>query len=480
MSKEQEYKEKIKDSLDSVLEAAFVPELGEHKKGKVRDIHFSGDNIVMIASDRVSAFDVVLSRAIPYKGAVLNAFNQWAMEITSDIIQNASVQSPDPNVVVQKKLENANFEFIVRGYVWGSLAADYEAGRRTKCGIQLPEGMLRYQKLPEPIFTPTDKAEVGHDEDLTLDDIALAHNREMAERLRDISIQLYKRGAEHAERAGMILLDTKFEFGLDEHGNIFLIDESLTPDSSRYCSKEEFGQKWPQIVEAMKSGKYENVSALIKERPELKITEQSKQFVRDVLLESGYEHGGEMTRLTDEQVIETSWRYIVLYEQLTGKTFDFNKSELPNARKRIMNNLVKANLAYGACVVPLGASEKDSAHWEKLEKALKDNDMPYTPPFIKSAHKDPVGVANYVKDMTARSIEPLVFLTWAGESNGHGPVVAAATHYPTITCPAFKDIADYSVNIHSSTRMPSNLPLMTVVRPGNAVLAAKNILDMVR
>jgi len=223
--KEQLYKLRIGAELDKTVQSGFVPELGEYQKGKVRDVHFSGDNVIMVASDRVSAFDEVLVKHIPFKGVVLNILNQWAMDLTEDIVPNASVESPDPNVVIQKKMKNIGFECIVRGFVWGSMAKDYEEGKREKSGIALPDGLLRYQKLDEPIFTPTTKAKVGHDEDITLEDIAKAHGNDVAQDVKDLSIALYNRGVERAEQAGMLLLDTKFEFGFDENKHIYLIDE---------------------------------------------------------------------------------------------------------------------------------------------------------------------------------------------------------------------------------------------------------------
>lgn len=475
-------KERIARNLTTVLHSGFIPELGKHTEGKVRDVHLSNDNLVMVASDRVSAFDKVLSRRIPYKGMVLNEFNRWAMQLTADIVQNASLQSPDPNVVIQRAFPNVGFELIVRGYVWGSLAADYEAGQRTKSGIALPDGLFRYQKLENPIFTPTTKAERGkHDVDITLDDIVKVHGQRTAEALREISLRLYDRGVTAAERAGMILLDTKFEFGLDGNDRmIVLIDESLTPDSSRYCSKSEYERKWVAIAEEMKTGQYKDVTALLIAHPELKIKEESKQYVRDVLVEGGYREGSPLPELTDAQVVETAVRYVELYERLTGKQFNFGESDLPTARQRIMNNLVKAGVAYGGCIVPMGASEKDKEHWGKLEKALQDTRIPFVAPFFASAHKETQRVLDFVKDMDRRSIEPLVYLTFAGRSNGLGPVVAGNTNYPVITCPIFSDAAAYAVDIHSSMRMPSRLPLMTIVEPSNAALAAKRIIDILR
>lgn len=480
MNKEEEYKKKIAENLDNVLESGHIPELGEPKKGKVRDVYFKDDKVIMVASDRVSAFDRVLPRCVPYKGYVLNLFNIWAMENARYIMQTAFESGPDPNVIVQKSCQNSSFEWVVRGHVWGGLAADYEAGKRIKCGITFPEGLIRYQKLDRPVVTPTTKAEKGHDEDVSLEDIAEKLGEARTKKLGDLSKLLFQRGEELAQRAGMLLLDTKFEFGYDSESlAVYLIDESLTPDSSRYCGKEDYEQKFPMIVALMKEGKWANVSELLKEHPEYKIKEESKQYLRDILLEAGYKEGSPMPELNDEQVIETSYRYIVAYEKLTGRQFDFAESELP-PKKRIMNNLVKAGLAYGGCVIPIGASTSDKEHWEKIEKALKAIKVPYTKPLYASAHKETQKVLDYVADMDTRTIEPIVYLTFAGRSNGLGPVVAGNTKYPVITCPVFSDLSAYLVDIHSSLRMPGNLPLMTIIDPGNAALAAKRILDLSR
>jgi phosphoribosylaminoimidazole-succinocarboxamide synthase len=486
-SKGQSYKEKIRANLKNTLDSGFVPALGEHKKGKVRDVHFPiatgphTDELIMVASDRVSCFDHVLSRRIPFKGAILNKFNEWAMLQTGDIVPNAMLPSPDPNVIIQRKLNNIGFECVVRGYVWGSLAGDYEKGIREKCGNSLPEGLLRYQKLGEPLFTPTTKAEKGHDEDISIEQMR-EKMKELADKIRDTSIALFRRAEEIAAARGLLFLDTKYEFGINSNDlyarQPYLIDESNTPDSSRYCSKEEYDSKWPKIEEGMKSGKYKNVSELLKANPELKIKEESKQFVRDVLIERGYKEGQPIPELSDEDVVETSLRYIDTYEKVTGKTFDFVESELL-PKQRILNNLIKAGyLKYPGCIVPIGASEKDAAHWEKMKEALNENGLPFMNVVYMSAHKQTREVLDYVKQMDETSIQPLVYITFAGRSNGLGPVVAGNTKYPVITCPIFSDIATYNVDIHSSLRMPGNLPLATIVDPGNAVLMAKRILEM--
>lgn len=441
----------------------------------------------MTASDRVSCFDHILNNLIPFKGAILNKFNEWAMSNTTDIVPNAMIQSPDPNVIIQRKLSNVGFECVVRGYVWGSLAADYEKGLREKCGISLPEELLRYQKLNEPLFTPSTKADQGHDEDVSLEQMEEKMG-ELASKIKNISITLFRRAEELAAARGLLFLDTKYEFGINSNDiyarEPYLIDESNTPDSSRYCSEDEYNTKMPQIVEAMKSGEYKNVNELLKKRPELKIKEESKQFVRDVLIEGGYIEGKPLPTLTDEQVIETSWRYINTYEKVTGMEFDFVKSEL-SPKYRIINNLIKAGyLKYPGCIVPIGASDKDAAHWQKILDAMKildvlnGEELPFTDVVYMSAHKQTQEVLNYVKYMDENSIQPLVYITFAGRSNGLGPVVAGNTKYPVITCPVFSDLDSYSIDIHSSLRMPGKLPLATVVDPGNAVLLAKRILEM--
>jgi len=481
-SKEQTCKERIRANLRNTLDSGFIPALGMHRVGKVRDVHFPAgqhkDKLIMVASDRISCFDRVLSRRVPFKGAILNMFNEWAMLQTDDIVPNAMLKSPDPNVIIQRKMNNIGFECVVRGYVWGSLAGDYEKGIREKCGNSLPEGLLRYQKLGEPLFTPTTKAEKGHDEDISIEQMR-EKMKDLADKIRDISIALFRRAEGLAASRGLLFLDTKYEFGLDNDSRMFLIDESNTPDSSRYCSMEEYDSKWPKIEEEMKSGKYKNVSELMKARPELKIKEESKQFVRDVLIERGYKEGQPIPDLTDEDIVETSLRYIDTYEKVTGKTFDFVESELL-PKQRILNNLIKGGyLKYSGCIVPIGASEKaDGAHWQKILEALNSEGLPFTNVVYMSAHKQTQAVLDYVRKMDEDSIQPLIYLTFAGRSNGLGPVVAGNTKYPVITCPIFSDIAAYNIDIHSSLRMPGKLPLATIVDPGNAVLMARRILEM--
>merc|ERR1719353_861635 len=220
------------DHLDDCVDECVIPELGEATKGKVRDIYMVDDKVVMVTNDRVSAFDFVLPNLIPFKGRVLNAISKWCMSQTADILPNPLCDQPDPNVVVQKKMKNLGLEAIVRGYLWGSMAASYEKGERSFCGLTLPNGLVRYQKLAEPLFTPTTKAEVGHDENMTMAEVEAQLGADLAKKVKETALKLYQRGVEVFAKRGLILLDTKYEFGLDEKGDLYVIDEVNTPDSS--------------------------------------------------------------------------------------------------------------------------------------------------------------------------------------------------------------------------------------------------------
>merc|ERR1719456_498556 len=329
--REAEIKAQIKKFLGLTLPECYIPELGEGKKGKVRDIYFKDSNVVMVTNDRVSAFDFVLPTLIPFKGHVLNQISTYTMAATSDILPNALVHNVDPSVVVQKKMKNLNVEFIVRGYLWGSMAAAYEKGDRTFCGLKIPDGLNRYQKLDTPLYTPTTKAEVGHDENMTEAEVEQLIGKEMAQKAKEMALKLYQRGVELMRQKGLILIDTKYEFGLDEEGKLHVIDEVNTPDSSRLCNVEEWEQKYPKIAAEMATGTYKTVTDVMKAKPELKMKEFSKQYVRDALLEMGFnpETAKEAPQLGEEQVVECAARYINIYERVTGETFQF-----PDARTR--------------------------------------------------------------------------------------------------------------------------------------------------
>jgi phosphoribosylaminoimidazole-succinocarboxamide synthase len=273
-------------------------------KGKVRDVYTIGNSIlVMIASDRISAFDVVLPRGIPYKGQVLNQIAAHFLDATKDIIPNWLISSPHSHVSIGKMCQPFKVEMVVRGYLAGHAARTYTSGLRTLCGVTLPEGLKENDKLPQPIITPTTKASEGHDEDISREEIIKQGivSKEHYEQLEKYTLALYARGQEIANKMGLILVDTKYEFGL-YNGQITLMDEIHTPDSSRYFYKAGYDDR-QQKGEEQK--------------------QLSKEFVRRWLIENGFQgkEGQTIPAMSDEWVTEISNRYIELYEKVTGKSF---------------------------------------------------------------------------------------------------------------------------------------------------------------
>lgn len=274
--------------------------------GKVRDV-YTIDNkyMVMIATDRISAFDVVLPKGIPYKGQVLNQIASKFLDSTSDIVKNWKIASPDPMVTVGYKCDSLPVEMIVRGYLTGSSWRAYKAGAREICGVAIPEGMREHQKFETPIVTPTTKAEIGgHDQDISREEIIKQGlvAEDIYNQLEKISLALFERGSQIAAERGLILVDTKYEFGLKD-GEIYLIDEIHTPDSSRYFYKEGYQERFD---------KGEQQKQL------------SKEFVREWLMENNFsgQEGQQVPEMTDEIVGSISDRYIELYENITGTQFE--------------------------------------------------------------------------------------------------------------------------------------------------------------
>merc|ERR1719436_696975 len=273
-------------------------------------------------------------------------------------------------------MKNLNVELIVRGYLWGSMAAAYENGDRTFCGLSVPNGLNRFQKFETLLFTPTTKAEVGHDENMTMEEVEKMVGKDMAQRAKDIAMKLYQRGSELMRKRGLILIDTKYEFGLDEKGVLHVIDEVNTPDSSRLCTVQEWETKYPKIAAEMESGKYKNVMEVLKAKPELKMKEFSKQYVRDALLEMGFDPVKDKAapKLSDEQVMECAYRYITIYEQITGNTFQFPAKMQPS--KRIIMNLQRAGMLVGGFAVIAAGSDSDMPHLQNIQKELGKFNIP--------------------------------------------------------------------------------------------------------
>jgi len=272
-------------------------------QGKVRDVYHFDSRLVMVATDRISAFDVILPRAIPCKGQVLNQIAAKFLKASADIVPNWLEAVPDPNVSVGLACTTFPVEMVVRGYLVGHAWREYKAGKRSLCGVALPDGLQENQKLPAPIITPTTKAQEGHDEDISREDIiskGLVPENQYID-LEKIALSLFQRGTEMALERGLILVDTKYEFG-HRSGVIHLIDEIHTPDSSRYFYQEEYESRLAQGL------------------PQKQL---SKEFVREWLISEGFQgkDGQKIPHMTDEKVQEISARYIELFEQVTGESF---------------------------------------------------------------------------------------------------------------------------------------------------------------
>ena len=295
-------------------------------KGKVREVFgINNDLLVMIASDRISAFDVVLPRGIPYKGQVLNQIAEKFLKATSDIVPNWLVASPDPVVSIGIKAEPFKVEMVIRGYMSGHAARIYKAGGRLLCGVDMPDGMVENQKFPEPLITPTTKADKGHDEDISREDI-LSQNIVSEKdylQLEDYTRKLFQRGTEMAAEMGLILVDTKYEFGKDLNGNIILIDEIHTPDSSRYFYQEGYSERLEEGVDQK---------------------QLSKEFVRQWLIKNNFQglEGQQIPEMSDEYVKSVSERYIELYEMIVGEPFvKADVSEIPLRVKENVESFLK-------------------------------------------------------------------------------------------------------------------------------------------
>lgn len=311
--------------MNAVKETNFsFPNQTGFYKGKVRDVYFFDDKLAMVVSDRISAFDVVLPRAIPLKGQVLNQIAQKFLKATEDICPNWIITVPDPTVTIGKKCEPFMVEMVIRGYLAGHAWREYKAGKRTLCGVNLPEGLKENDKLPTPIITPTTKAEIGtHDEDISREAILEQGivSKEDYETLEKYTYALFQRGTEIAATQDLILVDTKYEFG-KVNGEIVVIDEIHTPDSSRFF--------------------YKNTYSELQEKGE-KQRQLSKEFVREWLIENGFQgkEGQNIPEMTDDIVQMISSRYIELFEQVTGQKFEIINNN-DNLEERIENNILNA------------------------------------------------------------------------------------------------------------------------------------------
>ena len=291
--------------------------------GKVRDVYFIDNKyLVMVASDRISAFDVILPEGIPYKGQVLNQIAALFLDETKDIVPNWKIATPDPMVTVGKLCKPFPVEMIIRGYLTGSSWRTYKSGKREICGVAIPDGMKEHQRFEKPIITPTTKADEGHDEDISREEIIRQGliSEEDYKQIEEITYKLFQRGSEIAAKHGLILVDTKYEFG-KIGDQIYLMDEIHTPDSSRYFIADQY-------EECFEKG--------------LPVKQLSKEFVREWLMANGFQgqEGQQVPEMTPEIVSSISERYIELYEKVTGKKFE-KADESDDILKRIEKNIAE-------------------------------------------------------------------------------------------------------------------------------------------
>lgn len=300
------------------------PGQSDFKRGSVRDLYFVENKyLAMVTTDRISTFDIVMPITVPFKGQVLNQIAVKFLEATKDIIPNWLIVSPDPNVMIGHMCKPFKIEVVVRGYLTGHAWREYKAGKRELCGVALPNGMREHDKFPHPIITPATKAEIGHDEDISAEEIVESNlaSKDEWDQIADYALKLFARGSEMARERSLILVDTKYEFGLFD-GKLVLMDEVHTPDSSRYFY----------------ANGYEERQAKGKPQHQL-----SKEFVREWLIERGYQgrEGEKLPEIGDEFISKVSERYIELYEQLTGEAF-IRPAVLGDYNKRIETSVTKA------------------------------------------------------------------------------------------------------------------------------------------
>ncbi len=311
--------------MDAIVKTdfSFPGQVGKYV-GKVRDVYdIDGKYLVMVATDRISAFDAVLPEGIPYKGQVLNRIAAKFLDATSDIVPNWMIATPDPNVTVGYKCEPFRVEMVIRGYLAGHSWREYQEGKRTLCGVELPEGMVEGQAFPEPIITPAAKAAEGHDEDITRDEIIAKGivPEEDYIQIEKYTRAIYKRGQEIASKMGLILVDTKYEFGKRD-GKIYLMDEVHTPDSSRYYYADGYEER-------LRKGE--------------KQKQLSKEFVREWLMANGFQglEGQKIPEMTPEVVKNIEERYIELYEKITGSKFERFEYNASSIEKNVSDFLSK-------------------------------------------------------------------------------------------------------------------------------------------
>jgi len=427
-----------------------TPQLEKIHSGKVRESFRVDENTRMIvATDRVSAFDNVLYTPIPFKGAVLNGLANFWFDKTKDIIDNHLIKIIDPNISLVKEAVPIRIEMVVRAYLTGSMWRYYSQGKRVFSGVNVTDGLKKHQKFPELLLTPTTKEE--SDREISPEEIVAEGwvDAKIYEQMAQVSLQLFHRAEEYLAERNLILVDTKYEFGLIDK-QLVLIDEIHTPDSSRYWLADNYASDPDNAIQ------------------------MDKEVVRSYLLKNKVNDQYPDT-LPPEVVALAADRYLAIYEMITGSKLNIVAE---NVVDRIYRHLVQQQLIKEGYVVIVMGSAADLAHGEQMKKMIE----PYgimAELRVMSAHKNGEDIVSQMEDYH-HSIEPGAVIAVAGLSNGLGGALAANLSIPVINCPPFKDQLDMLININSSLMMPSRTPAATVIKPESAALAALRSLNIQR
>lgn len=427
-----------------------TPQIKKIHSGKVREsFRVDEQTRLIVATDRISSFDKVLKTPVPGKGAVLNKLAAFWFENTRDIIDNHFIKLIDPNISLVREATPIRVEMVVRGYLTGSAWRGYQKGKRVVSGVSIPKGMTKNMAFEKPIVTPTTKEESDReispkelvDEGWVSGDIYKA--------MEETSLKLFERGTTLLAERGLVLVDTKYEFGLIDN-KLVLIDEIHTPDSSRFWSREDY-EADPQAAEQL-----------------------DKEYVRSYLLKHKV-NDVYPDALPDDVIQETTRRYRDIYGMITG---DFLPEVDENVQARVHHNLVKHKIIKDGFVAIIMGSTADLEHCNKLKDIIEKYDI-MVDLRVVSAHKNGERIPQVIAEYN-QSIEPGAVIAVAGRSNGLGGALGANLTIPVFNCPPFSDKTDLMVNINSSLMMPSGTPAATVIDPKNAALAALRSLNLPR
>jgi phosphoribosylaminoimidazole-succinocarboxamide synthase len=426
------------------------PELGVYYRGKVRDNYVDGERRYLIATDRISAFDRVFPQPIPHKGQILSELTAYFTRLAQELVPCAYQESPHPNVIVARQCPVWPVEMIVRGYLAGSAWAEYERGGRTVSGVRLPDGLTKNARLEQPILTPTTKAAEGHDEPIPREEIVARGlvPESVYVQMEAMALALFEQGSRHAEERGLILVDTKYEFGGAEGGTPVLIDEIHTPDSSRYWRR----------------GSYEQSP----ERPE----QLSKEFLREWLRERGFTGAADepMPRLPPELIEDIGRRYAELFQALTGQAPLLRESG--DLHGDIFEALRSGGHLHGYVAIVVAGSASDADAVRKVMDELALIGVPSVSRIV-SAHRDPLRALELV-EWGDRYPGDVVWVDVTGLSNAKGPVLGAATARPVYHCA----LEPTGPDLLASINVPAGVPLAVVARPKNLALCVAKTLGL--